>query len=267
MSYLRKNQLLKRILSLSVISSVMVLLLSLLSAPIVVYQQYASAFFHENLLGLNNSPATILTTPSVNRGIGSSLVTPGYGGLGYGSPYGGGLGGLGYGSPYGGGLGYGSPYGGGLGYGSPYGGGLGYGSGLLGILPTLLGLGSSSFTPDSGLGYSMDYGSEYFDQGIGSEFQPSNDPFSLGSESDSGYDQSISEFQPSDDPFTSGSDSASFDQGLGSDNSEFSSFDTPVEDLRYADSFSSDDSFSGYESNDYFSETPVEDLRDIGSFP
>ena len=234
MSYLRKNQLLKRILSLSVISSVMVLLLSLLSAPIVVYQQYASAFFHENLLGLNNSPATILTTPSVNRGIGSSLVTPGYGGLGYGSPYGGSL---------------------------------GYGSGLLGILPTLLGLGSSSFTPDSGLGYSMDYGSEYFDQGLGSEFQPSNDPFSLGSESDYGYDQSISEFQPSNDPFASGSDSISFDQGLGSDNSEFSSFDTPVEDLRYADSFSSDDSFSGYESNDYFSETPVEDLRDIGSFP
>jgi hypothetical protein len=255
MSYLRKNQLLKRILSLSVISSVMVLLLSLLSAPIVVYQQYASAFFHENLLGLNNSPATILTTPSANRGIGSSLVTPGYGG------------GLGYGSPYGGGLGYGSPYGGGLGYGSPYGGGLGYGSGLLGILPTLLGFGSSSLTPSSGLGYSMDYGSEYFDQGLSSEFQPSNDPFGLGSESDSGYDQSISEFQPSNDPFTSASDSASFDQGLGSDNSEFSSFDTPVEDLRYADSFSSDDSFSGYESNDYFSETPVEDLRDIGSFP
>ena len=247
MSYLRKSQLLKRILSLCVISCIIVLLLSVLSSPIVVYQQYASAFFHENLLGLNNSPATILTTPSVNRGIGSSLVTPGYGGLGYGSPYGGGLG-------------YSSPSYGGLG-------GLGYGSGLLGILPTLLGLGSSSFTPDSGLGYSMDYGSEYFDQGIGSEFQPSNDPFSLGSESDSGYDQSISEFQPSDDPFTSGSDSASFDQGLSSDNSEFSSFDTPVEDLRYADSFSSDDSFSGYESNDYFSETPVEDLRDIESFP
>ncbi|MDQ3970351.1 MAG: hypothetical protein M3227_01535 [Thermoproteota archaeon] len=230
----------------------MVLLLSLLSAPIVVYQQYASAFFHENLLGLDNSPPTTLTTPSVNRGSGSSLITPGYGGLG----------GLGYSSPGYGGLG-------GLGYGSPYGGfgGLGYGSGLLGILPALLGLGSSSFTPGSSLGYSMDYGSEYFDQGLGSEFQPSNDPFGLGSESDYGYDQSISEFQPSNDPFTSGSDSASFDQGLGSDNSEFSSYDTPVEDLRYADSFSSDDSFSGYESNDYFSETPVEDLRDIGSFP
>jgi hypothetical protein len=227
----------------------MVLLLSLLSAPTVVYQQYASGFFHENLLGLNNSPATTLTTPSVNRGSGSSLVTPGYGGFG----------GLGYGAPYGG-LGYSSPSYGGLG-------GLGYGSGLLGILPTLLGLGSSSFTSGSGLGYSMDYGSEYFDQGLGSEFQPSNDPFSLGSESEYGYDQSISEFQPSNDPFTSGSDSASFDQGLSSDNSEFSSYDTPVEDLRYADSFSSDDSFSGYESNDYFSETPVEDLTDIESFP
>ena len=249
MSDLRKGHLLRKILSLCVISSIMVLLLSLLSAPTVVYQQYASGFFHENLLGLNNSPATTLTTPSVNRGSGSSLVTPGYGGLG----------GLGYGSPYGG-LGYSNPSYGGLG-------GLGYGSGLLGILPALLGLGSSSFSSGPGLGYSMDYGSEYFDQGLGSEFQPSNDPFGLGSESDYGYDQSISEFQPSNDPFTSGSDSASFDQGLGSDNSEFSSYDTPVEDLRYADSFSSDDSFSGYESNDYFSETPVEDLRDIESFP
>src|SRR5919107_1812063 len=225
MSYLRKGHLLRKILSVCVISSIMVLLLSLLSAPTVVYQQYASGFFHENLLGLNNSPATTLTTPSVNRGSGSSLGRPSYGGLG----------------------------------------GLGYGSGLLGILPTLLGLGSSSFTSGSGLGYSMDYGSEYFDQGLGSEFQPSNDPFSLGSESEYGYDQSISEFQPSNDPFTSGSDSASFDQGLSSDNSEFSSYDTPVEDLRYADSFSSDDSFSGYESNDYFSETPVEDLTDIES--
>jgi hypothetical protein len=253
MSYLRKGHLLRRILSLCIMSSIMVLLLSLLSAPIVVYQQYASAFFHENLLGLNNSPATPLTTPSVNRGIGSSLVTPGFGGLGglgYGSPYGGGLGGLGYGSPYGGGLG-----------------GLGYGSGLLGILPTLLGLGSSSLSPDSGLGYSMDYGSEYFDQGISSEFQPSNDPFGLGSEYGSDYDESISEFQSSNDPFASGSDSISFDEGLSSDNSEFSSLDTPVEDLRYADSFSSDDSFSGYDSNDYFSETPIEDLRDVGSFP
>ena len=264
MSDLRKGHLLRKILSLCVISSIMVLLLSLLSAPTVVYQQYASGFFHENLLGLNNSPATTLTTPSVNRGSGSSLVTPGYGGLGglgYGSPYGG-FGGLGYSNPSYGGLG-------GLGYGSPYGGlgGLGYGSGLLGILPALLGLGSSSFSSGSGLGYSMDYGSEYFDQGLGSEFQPSNDPFGLGSESEYGYDQSISEFQPSNDPFTSGSDSASFDQGLSSDNSEFSSYDTPVEDLRYADSFSSDDSFSGYESNDYFSETPVEDLRDIESFP
>ena len=265
MSDLRKGHLLRKILSLCVISSIMVLLLSLLSAPTVVYQQYASGFFHENLLGLNNSPATTLTTPSVNRGSGSSLVTPGYGslgGLGYGSPYGG-FGGLGYSNPpYGGlgGLGYSNPSYGGLG-------GLGYGSGLLGILPTLLGLGSSSFTSGSGLGYSMNYGSEYFDQGLGSEFQPSNDPFGLGSESDYGYDQSISEFQPSNDPFTSGSDSASFDQGLSSDNSEFSSYDTPVEDLRYADSFSSDDSFSGYESNDYFSETPVEDLRDIESFP
>ena len=109
MSYLGKSHLIRKILSLCVISNITVLL-SLLSAPIVVYQQYALAFFHEGLLGLDNSPATILTNPSVNRGIGSSLAMPGYGG------------GLGYGSPYGGGLGYGSPFGGGLGYGSPYGG-------------------------------------------------------------------------------------------------------------------------------------------------
>jgi hypothetical protein len=245
-------------------------MLLFLLAPIE-YQQFASGFLHENLLGLN-PPATIITTsPPVNRGIGtpfgSSMIGPSFGGgLGYGSGYGlgytpgfgggiGGLGGLlglgslGYSPGFGGGLG-GL---GGLGYMPGFGGGLGYGSGLLGLLPSLMGIGSSIFAPDSSLGYGMDYGAESFDQGFDSEFQPSYDPFGLGPESEpeSGYNQGLTEFQPSYDPF-------------GSE----SSFDTPTEDLRSTDSFPTEDSFSGYEGSDnYFSETPSEDLRTMESFP
>jgi hypothetical protein len=240
-------------------------MLLFLLAPIE-YQQFASGFLHENLLGLN-PPATIITTsPPVNRGIGtpfgSSMIGPSFGGgLGYGSGYGlgytpgfgggigglgglgGGLGGIGYSPGFGGGelggllglgsLGYSPGFGGGLGglgglgYMPGFGGGLGYGSGLLGLLPSLMGIGSSIFAPDSSLGYGMDYGAESFDQGFDSEFQPSYDPF--GSES---------------------------------------SFDTPTEDLRSTDSFPTEDSFSGYEGSDnYFSETPSEDLRTMESFP
>src|ERR687897_492562 len=211
--------LLREFLVLCVIPTTTLFLLSLplLSIPIG-YPQYASGFLHENLLGLN-PPATILTSPSVSRGIGSSLTGPNFGGgLGYGSGYG-----LGYSPGFGGGLaGLG-----GLGYMPGFGGGLGYGSGLLGLLPSLLGIGSSTFAPGSGMGYGMDYGASSFDQGFDSEFQPSYDPF--GSES---------------------------------------SFDTPIEDLRSTDAFSTEDSFSSYEgSSDYFSEIPTEDLRDIESFP
>ena len=232
----------------------MLLLISspLLSGPIG-YPQFASGFLHESLLGLN-PPATIITSPSVSRGIQSPLIGSNFGpGLGYGSGYGmgfnpgfggglGGLGGLGFNPGFGGGLGgllglggmgYSPGFGGGLGglgglgYMPGFGGGLGYGSGLLGLLPSLLGVGSSIFAPDSGMGYSMDYGAESFDQGFGSEFQPSYDPF--GSET---------------------------------------TFDTPIEDLRSMDTFSTEDSFSGYEDGgDYFSEIPTEDLRDIESFP
>jgi hypothetical protein len=266
-------------------------MLLFLLAPIE-YQQFASGFLHENLLGLN-PPATIITTsPPVNRGIGtpfgSSMIGPSFGGgLGYGSGYGlgytpgfgggigglgglgGGLGGIGYSPGFGGGelggllglgsLGYSPGFGGGLGglgglgYMPGFGGGLGYGSGLLGLLPSLMGIGSSIFAPDSSLGYGMDYGAESFDQGFDSEFQPSYDPFGLGPESEpeSGYNQGLTEFQPSYDPF-------------GSE----SSFDTPTEDLRSTDSFPTEDSFSGYEGSDnYFSETPSEDLRTMESFP
>src|ERR687897_438782 len=259
--------LLREFLVLCVIPTTTLFLLSLplLSIPIG-YPQYASGFLHENLLGLN-PPATILTSPSVSRGIGSSLTGPSFGGgLGYGSGYG-----LGYSPGFGGGIG-GL---GGLGYMPGFGGGLGYGSGLLGLLPSLLGIGSSTFAPGSGMGYGMDYGSSSFDQGFDSEFQPSYDPFGSGLEPDSGYDQGLTEFQPSYDPFSSESDSASFDQSTGSEfqpsydpyGSE-SSFDTPIEDLRSTDAFSTEDSFSSYEgSSDYFSEIPTEDLRDIESFP
>jgi hypothetical protein len=150
-------------------------------------------------------------------------------------------------------MGYSPGFGAGLGYMPGYGGGLGYGSGLLGLLPSLLGMGSSIFAPDPGMGYGMDYGAESFDQGFGSEFQPSYDPFSSESESDlASFDQGFgSEFQPSYDPF--GSETA---------------FDTPIEDLRSTDAFSTEDSFSGYEdSDDYFSEIPTEDLRGMESFP
>src|SRR5918994_129837 len=125
------------------------------------------------------------------------------------------------------------------------------GFGSLGLLPSLLGIGSSTFAPGSGMGYGMDYGASSFDQGFDSEFQPSYDPFY--SESDpASFDQSTgSEFQPSYDPY-------------GSE----SSFDTPIEDLRSTDAFSTEDSFSSYEgSSDYFSEIPTEDLRDTESFP
>src|ERR687898_3129898 len=169
--------LLREFLVLCVISTTTLFLLSLqlLSIPIG-YPQYASGFLHENLLGLN-PPATILTSPSVSRGIGSSLTGPSFGGgLGYGSGYGlgyspgfgggigsfGGLGSMGYSPGFGGGLG-GL---GGLGYMPGFGGGLGYGSGLLGLLPSLLGIGSSTFAPGSGMGYGMDYGSSSFDQGF-----------------------------------------------------------------------------------------------------
>src|SRR5919107_1679525 len=225
--------LLREFLVLCVISTTTLFLLSLplLSIPIG-YPQYASGFLHENLLGLN-PPATILTSPSVSRGIGSSLTGPSFSG------------------------------------------GLGYGSGLLGLLPSLLGIGSSTFAPGSGMGYGMDYGASSFDQGFDSEFQPSYDPFGSELEPDSGYDQSLTEFQPSYDPFSSESDSASFDQSTGSEfqpsydpyGSE-SSFDTPIEDLRSTDDFSTEDSFSSYEgSSDYFSEIPTEDLRETESFP
>src|SRR5918995_206522 len=228
----------RKFLVLSVISTTTLFLLTLplLSIPIG-YPQYASGFLHENLLGLN-PPATIVTSPSVSRGIGPSFGS----GLGYGSGYG-----LGYSPGLGGGLG-GL---GGLGYMPGFGGGLGYGSGLLGLLPSLLGIGSSTFAPGSGMGYGMDYGASSFDQGFDSEFQPSYDPFY--SESDpASFDQSTgSEFQPSYDPY-------------GSE----SSFDTPIEDLRSTDAFSTEDSFSSYEgSSDYFSEIPTEDLRDTESFP
>src|SRR5918994_1272881 len=147
--------LLREFLVLCVIPTTTLFLLSLplLSVPIG-YPQYASGFLHENLLGLN-PPATILTSPSVSRGIGSSLTGPSFGG------------------------------------------GLGYGSGLLGLLPSLLGIGSLTFAPGSGMGYGMDYVASSFDQGFDSEFQPSYDPF--GSESDpASFDQSTgSEFQPS----------------------------------------------------------------------
>jgi hypothetical protein len=286
MSELGKNRLSKKALVLCRISPIGLLLISslLLSSPIG-YPQFASGFLHENLLGLN-PPATIITNPSVSRGIGSSLIGPSFGGgLGYGSGYGlgyspglggglgglgglgGSLGGIGYMPGFGGGglggllglgsMGYSPGFGGGLGglgglgYMPGYGGGLGYGSGLLGVLPSLLGMGSSIFAPDSGMGYGMDYGVESFDQGFGSEFQPSYDPFS--SESDlASFDEGMgSEFQPSYDPF-------------GSE----STFDTPMEDLRSTDAFSTEDSFSGYEdSGDYFSEIPSDDLRDMESFP
>src|SRR5918994_1590257 len=302
MSDLGKYRLPKKALVLYMIP-VFVLIISplLLSAPIG-YTQFASGFLHENLLGLN-PPATIITSPSVSRGIGSSLIGPNFGGggLGYGSGYGlgynpgfggglGGLGSMGYSPGFGGGLGglgglgsmgYSPGFGGGLGglgglgYMPGFGGGLGYGSGLLGLLPSLLGIGSSTFAPGSGMGYGMDYGSSSFDQGFDSEFQPSYDPFGSGLEPDSGYDQGLTEFQPSYDPFSSESDSASFDQSTGSEfqpsydpyGSE-SSFDTPIEDLRSTDAFSTEDSFSSYEgSSDYFSEIPTEDLRDTESFP
>src|ERR687898_115137 len=149
------------------------------------------------------------------------------------------------------------------------------GSGSLGLLPSLLGIGSSTFAPGSGMGYGMDYGASSFDQGFDSEFQPSYDPFGSGLEPDSGYDQGLTEFQPSYNPFSSESDSASFDQSTGSEfqpsydpyGSE-SSIDTPIEDLRSTEAFSTEDSFSSYEgSSDYFSEIPTEDLRDMESFP
>ncbi len=249
----------RKFLVLSVISTTTLFLLTLplLSIPIG-YPQYASGFLHENLLGLN-PPATIVTSPSVSRGIGPSFGSGlGYGsgyGLGYSPGFGGGIGGLGglgglgsmgYSPGFGGGLG-GL---GGLGYMPGFGGGLGYGSGLLGLLPSLLGIGSSTFAPGSGMGYGMDYGASSFDQGFDSEFQPSYDPFGSGLKPDPGYDQGLTEFQPSYDPFSSES-----------------SFDTPIEDLRSTDAFSTEDSFSGYEDSSDFSEIPTEDLRDMESFP
>src|ERR687897_763467 len=244
MSDLGKYRLPKKALVLYMIPVFVLIISSLLLPAPIGYPQFASGFLHENLLGLN-PPASIITSPSVSRGIGSSLIGPSFGGgLGYGSGYG-----LGYSPGLGGGLG-GL---GGLGYMPGYGGGLGYGSGLLGLLPSLLGMGSSIFAPDPGMGYGMDYGAESFDQGFGSEFQPSYDPFSSESESDlASFDQGFgSEFQPSYDPF--GSETA---------------FDTPIEDLRSTDAFSTEDSFSGYEdSDDYFSEIPTEDLRGMESFP
>src|SRR5918995_1669897 len=231
----------RKFLVLSVISTTTLFLLTLplLSIPIG-YPQYASGFLHENLLGLN-PPATIVTSPSVSRGIGPSFGS----GLGYGSGYG-----LGYSPRLGGGIG-GLGGLGGLGYLAGFGGGLGYGSGLLGLLPSLLGFGSSTFAPGSGMGYGMDYGASSFDQGFDSEFQPSYDPFGSGLEPDSGYDQGLTKFKPGYDPFSSES-----------------SFDTPIKDLRSTDAFSTEDSFSSYEgSSDYFSEIPTEDLRDIESFP
>jgi hypothetical protein len=260
-----KDRLSRTFLVLCVLSATTLLLISSFSLPSPIgYPQYASGFLHENLLGLN-PPATIITNPSVSRGIGSSLIGPSFGGgLGYGSGYGlgyspgfgGGLGGLGGLGGSLGGMGYSPGFGGGLGglglgYMPGFSGGLGYGSGLLGLLPSLLGMGSSIFAPDPGMGYGMDYGAESFDQGLGSEFQPSYDPFS--SESDlASFDQGLgSEFQPSYDSF-------------GSE----TTFDTPIEDLRSTDAFSAEESFSGYEdSGDYFSEIPTEDLRDIESFP
>ena len=215
MSDLGNGALSRRFMVLCVIPTITLFLLSLLLSSPIGYLQYASGFLHENLLGLN-PPATIITTsPPVNRGIGTSL------GSSLIAP--------------------------------SFGGGLGYGSGLLGLLPSLLGIGSSIFAPDSGTGYDMDYGAESFDQGFDSEFQPSYDPFGSGPESEpeSGYNQGLTEFQPSYDPF-------------GSE----SSFDTPAEDLRSTDSFPTEDSFSGYEGSDnYFSEIPSEDLRTMESFP
>jgi hypothetical protein len=287
MSDLGKYRLPKKALVLYMIPVFVLIISSLLLSAPIGYTQFASGFLHENLLGLN-PPATIITSPSVSRGIGSSLIGPSFGGgLGYGSGYGlgyspglgggglgglgglgGSLGGIGYSPGFGGGLGgllglgsmgyspgFGAGLGGlgGLGYMPGYGGGLGYGSGLLGLLPSLLGMGSSIFAPDPGMGYGMDYGAESFDQGFGSEFQPSYDPFSSESESDlASFDQGFgSEFQPSYDPF--GSETA---------------FDTPIEDLRSTDAFSTEHSFSGYEdSDDYFSEIPTEDLRGMESFP
>lgn len=258
MSDLGKYRLPKKALVLCMISIFVLIISSLLLSAPIGYTQFASGFLHETLFGLN-PPATIITSPSVSRGIGSSLIGPSFGGgLGYGSGYGlgyspglgggglgglgGSLGGIGYSPGFGGGLGgllglgnmgyspgFGAGLGGlgGLGYMPGYGGGLGYGSGLLGLLPSLLGMGSSIFAPDLGMGYGMDYGAESFDQGFGSEFQPSYDPF--------------------------GSETA---------------FDTPIEDLRSTDAFSTEDSFSGYEdSDDYFSEIPTEDLRGMESFP
>src|SRR5918994_1939474 len=198
MSDLGKYRLPKKALVLCMIPVFVLIISSLLLPAPIGYPQFASGFLHENLLGLN-PPASIITSPSVSRGIGSSLIGPSFGGgLGYGSGYG-----LGYSPGLGGGLG-GL---GGLGYMPGYGGGLGYGSGLLGLLPSLLGMGSSIFAPDPGMGYGMDYGAESFDQGFGSEFQPSYDPFSSESESESdlaSFDQGFgSEFQPSYDPFGS----------------------------------------------------------------
>jgi hypothetical protein len=289
MSDLGNGALSRRFMVLCVIPTITLFLLSLLLSSPIGYLQYASGFLHENLLGLN-PPATIITTsPPVNRGIGSSIIGPSFGGgLGYGSGYGlgytpgfggeigglrglgGGLGGIGYSPGFGGGgglggllglgsLGYSPGFGGGLGglgglsYMPGFGGGLGYGSGLLGLLPSLMGIGSLIFAPDSSLEYDMDYGVKSFDQGFDSEFQPSYDPFGSGPESEpeSGYNQGLTEFQPSYDPFDSES-----------------SFDTPAEDLRSTDSFPTEDSFSGYEGSDnYFSEIPSEDLRTMESFP
>ena len=143
--------LLREFLVLCVIPTTTLFLLSLplLSIPIG-YPQYASGFLHENLLGLN-PPATILTSPSVSRGIGSSLTGPSFGGgLGYGSGYGlgyspgfsggigglgglGGLGSMGYSPGFGGGIG---SFGGlgSMGYSPGFGGGLG-GLGGLGYMP------------------------------------------------------------------------------------------------------------------------------------
>src|SRR5215212_7820303 len=96
----------------------------LLFLPPIGYHQFALGFLHETLLGLN-PPATIITSPSVNRGIGSPLIAPGFGG---------GIGGLGGLGGLGGSLG-------GIGYSSGYGGG-----GLGG----LLGLGSMGYSPGFG---------------------------------------------------------------------------------------------------------------------
>src|ERR671912_248186 len=213
--------LLREFLVLCVISTTTLFLLSLqlLSIPIG-FPQYASGFLHENLLGLN-PPATILTSPSVSRGIGSSLTGPNFGG------------GLGYGSGYG--LGY-SP-GSGMGYGMDYG-SSSFDQGFDSEFQPSYDPFGSGLEPDSG-----------YDQGL-TEFQPSYDPFSSESDSAS-FDQSTgSEFQPSYDPYGSESSFGTPIEDLRSTDAfstedSFSSYEgssdyfseIPTEDLRDIESF------------------------------